>query len=208
MAKFWRLIRALILASAITLGGVQPLGSTQPSRFAMLFTNPDGTPCRHPCLFGVRPGETLYENAIKLLQMHPFTSHFEADLDRGVFSGPEMSVILFKDDQNEVSRIDLIHTPGTVLNSWASLGEVVAVLGTPDVVGVEANSIRSYYLTGAMTFFHSGDTQGYVRPDEGFDCLFVFAHPLTTPSDRYLAAWHGFSSIKRYRDRLIVQSSS
>jgi hypothetical protein len=38
-----------------------------------LFTNPDGSPCAQPCLFGVRPGKTTLDDALKILDRHPLT---------------------------------------------------------------------------------------------------------------------------------------
>jgi hypothetical protein len=199
MAKFWCLTCALVVISVLGMGAACLIGGTRSLHFAILFTNPDGTPCQRPCLFGVRPGKTPYDTAIKLLQLHPFTSRFEPDIERGVFSGPGMSIIVFEDDRNYVSRIDLVRTPDASLGSWASLGEVVAVLGAPEVVGVETDSIRSYYLAASMTFFHSGNTDGYVSLDDRFDCLFVFAHPLKAPWEPSWAAWKGFTRVERYR---------
>src|SRR5438552_4157908 len=95
VTKIWRITRALFVVLCVAIGGVQLITRAARASVATLFTNPDSSPCQRPCLFGVRPGETSYETAIKLLQRHPFTSHFELDSERGIFSGNGMSVILF-----------------------------------------------------------------------------------------------------------------
>ncbi len=218
MAKVWHLTRLVIFISAVAVSITQFICGARPSQFALLFTNPDGTPCQRPCLFGVRPGETSYQHTIALLQTHPFTRRFEPNIDRGIFSGPGLSVIVFLNDGDfvtrkadrlnpqRVSRIDLVRTSDLASSTWASLGEVVATLGDPDFVAVDDDSTRSYYLAASMTFFHSGNTDGYVSPDDRFDCLFVSAHPPTTSWEPYVAAWHGFSSITRYRAAMGAQS--
>jgi hypothetical protein len=201
MANFWHLTRTLILTSAIVFGGVQLSAKMQPSHLAMLFTNPDGTPCKRPCLFGIRPGETPYEPAIRLLQTHPLTRSFESDTDRGVFSGQGISIIVFLSDSNLVSRIDLIRTSDSADVSWGTLGEVVAVLGPPQLVGVDAGSTRTYYLADSMMFFHSPGVADRVSVDERFDCLLVYGHRFELP-DQFLASWQGFSSFQRYHTHM------
>jgi hypothetical protein len=172
----------------------------QPMQLANLFTNPDGTPCQRPCLFGIRPGKTTYADAVQKLQMHPFTCSFERDIQRGVFSGPGLSVIVFQDGSGLVSRIDLVHPAGVAALPWASLGQVVTLLGIP-VVAINVDTIRSYYPSAAMMFFHTHHVVGYVSPEDGFDDLFVFAAPRQIPADAHLIAWQGFSSVRHYLAR-------
>jgi hypothetical protein len=112
-----------------------------------------------------------------------------------------MTVILFVDEWNTVSRIDLVRAPNSVLGSWASLGEVVVVLGAPNRIGIGTDSIRSYYLAASMIFFHSRNSQGNVSPEDRFDGLSTFSRPLKTLPEQNLAVWHGFSSVQHYRDK-------
>jgi len=213
MTKIWGISRALFVVLCVVIGGVQLIGRTQragpDTSVETLFTNPDGTPCQRPCLFGVRPGETSYQTAIKLLQQHPFTSHFKPDIDKpdiewGVFSGYGMSVILFVNREHVVSRVDLVHTSDNAPGSWASLGEVVTVLGPPEEVGVDNDSVRSYYPAASMIFFHSGNSHGYVNAEDRFDCLFVFAFPSKTLQEPNATTWRGFTSTQRYRDAMRI----
>lgn len=198
MVNLWRLIRVLSLVGAVVLGGLYLIHHLQTPDFTAVFTNPDGSPCQRPCLLGVQPGQTPYHRAIQILQAHPFSRDFAFDTQRGMFSGPGLSIILFEDEESDLSRIDLVRTSDASLNGWASLGQVIAVLGVPDAVGVETTSIWSYYRAAAATFGHSGGTQGYVTPDEQFDCLFVFAQPKVMFQSSHPSAWHGFSSVERY----------
>src|SRR5258708_12518171 len=69
----WKVYVGMIAAGAVMLLAVR-IGSSNPTDpIAALFTNPDGAPCAKPCLFGVRPGKTTLEDALNILDKHPFT---------------------------------------------------------------------------------------------------------------------------------------
>src|SRR5258708_6356870 len=42
---------------------------------ALLFTNPNGSSCKMPCLFGVRPDDMTTDQALQILMAHPLTSN-------------------------------------------------------------------------------------------------------------------------------------
>lgn len=46
------------------------IGGLFPNPVALLFTNPDGSACQMPCLFGVRPGEMSVTESIRILNRH------------------------------------------------------------------------------------------------------------------------------------------
>ncbi len=56
MGRFVLVTMALIVLSGIMAAGARLVGSVRPLSLAVLFTNPNGSPCQRPCLFGVRPG--------------------------------------------------------------------------------------------------------------------------------------------------------
>jgi len=124
---------SLLITAAHWIGGLQPLP------LAAWFTNPDGTPCTYPCLFGIRPGVTRLEDAITLIRSHPVTRHMQitqpnsnvalqADSDQFAF-------FIYQDKANRVESIFLSSafrdgTPGVPLG----LGDVIAVLGIPNSI--------------------------------------------------------------------------
>ncbi len=77
-ARFTLALAALIalLAAAVALAG--SVGRDQDSPLAAFFTNPDGSACQQPCLFGVRVGETRADRAMMLLKLHPLTRNLRA----------------------------------------------------------------------------------------------------------------------------------
>src|SRR5262249_44610444 len=77
MNGFLRLVISLFGGLTAALFAIKGIGATQPdSTFALLFTNPDGSPCSQPCLFGIRPGVTTYDEAVRLLKAHPLTRQY------------------------------------------------------------------------------------------------------------------------------------
>ncbi len=96
MNRFRQLVLALVgmLALLMVIAYFASISQNHIDPVFLLFTNPDGTACRQPCLFGVRPGETTYAEALVLLRVHPFTRDFEFDLKHNTLRGPESRVIL------------------------------------------------------------------------------------------------------------------
>ncbi len=74
-----RLAASLVLAFIGAVCGMRLLGGARPSPLSALFTNPDGTPCSHPCLFGIRPGISDQAEAAALLAAHPLMRTFKRD---------------------------------------------------------------------------------------------------------------------------------
>ena len=75
-----RLIRVSIALVGIFFGAIlvtRLVGGTQPNPIAVLFTNPDGSPCEMPCLLGVHPGATTLDEGVKILDQHPLTHGME-----------------------------------------------------------------------------------------------------------------------------------
>ena len=197
MGLYFRLSRTLVILAVVGIGVAQAIGDVQPVAFAAIFTNPDGTRCQRPCLLGVRPGITSSKQGFEILQAHPFTRNFEPDITRGLFTGPGLSVILFTGEDGVVTRIDLIRTDKVLpAPDWAALGDVLAIFGVPDRVGVDEEFTRSYYVAEQVMFIHRHTTQERIRSDERFEDIFVYGRPLPVPAN--LMEWHGFSTFRRY----------
>src|SRR5215471_18515199 len=76
MPRFLRVILAFLFVFASMLLAVRMIGGMRTAKFAIVFTNRDGSPCKGPCLFGIRPGETTVSEAVALLKSHPFMLKF------------------------------------------------------------------------------------------------------------------------------------
>src|SRR5258707_6005019 len=104
----------------------------QVSRIDAFCSNPDGTPCKRPCLLGVRPGETSYEEALALLRAHPLTQDYHVDSRHGILHGPEANVILHFEAGHPISEIEFVRISGDSRIAWGTLGSVIADLSAPD----------------------------------------------------------------------------
>src|SRR5215831_18682515 len=74
MIKLTQLMLGLVTAITVAVAGARLAGgASQPlSYFADTFmTNPDGSLCAQPCLFGVRPGLTGYAEVSHIVSAHP-----------------------------------------------------------------------------------------------------------------------------------------
>jgi hypothetical protein len=122
------------------------VGRTQPSALAVLFTNPDGTVCVSPCLFGVRPGETHASEAIALLEQHPLTRHFSIagrDPYRIQAEGDRIVMISFNQSADglvvDISlaayvRYGQYHSGAPSIAGFGALGDLLSIFGAPDFV--------------------------------------------------------------------------
>src|SRR5258708_10787059 len=149
MPRLFRLVLAIISVTAGAIVTVRLIGSAQASPLAALFSFPDGTPCKKPCLFGIRAGETRLIDAVQMLQTHPLTRNltmfdspywYMSDRASPASSG---TLIVFRADSGGL--IDAITVAadaptrsqiGNVLNLLpepASLGDLLAAWGRPDV---------------------------------------------------------------------------
>jgi hypothetical protein len=136
-----------ILVLAVTgVSLTKLLDTTEASPYETIFTNPDGSACTKPCLLGVRPGETVYEKSIDILQSHPLLYGAEVVDNSVAYHWPMKSLILenivvevvkgydatvstirlgWKDKQFK-SALPVMHSP--------SLGELNVIFDSPKSV--------------------------------------------------------------------------
>ncbi|MCC7448334.1 MAG: hypothetical protein IT324_13015 [Anaerolineae bacterium] len=217
MFRLIRLTILLVITCGTAIFAARLVGRTRPVPLAILFTNPNGTPCPRPCLFGVQPGATSFSDAVAMVRAHPFTRALGRDeiSDQGQsyvsFNGPSMNIDVSSGSDDRVGSIN-IHiniaalrlAPEPLLRD-VSLGEFVALFGVPH--GVEAQS-------GATISFYSGDSMIVISPNIllvgesrisaesplGSIMLEVpdaFAQELTF-TRAGLRPWRGFSNVRRY----------
>src|SRR5215510_283258 len=73
------LFRGAVVSSflfALTILSFRLIGNlshTPLTSLAQLFSEPDGSACVEPCLFGIRPGVTTYNQVVAILKRHPLT---------------------------------------------------------------------------------------------------------------------------------------
>lgn len=170
MFRLFNLTLILLIMFIAMIFAARVTGSTQPSPLTALFTNPDGTRCERPCLFGIRPGQMTIDEAIALVKAHWFLSDVRAiqtdryvfplaGIGKDTFAGKQFLIRLAPGPGDQkpllVTGVSLELTePGQDLSSYsqlpvATLGTLIAFAGDP-----ETYSQTSY--DGSHTFFFPG----------------------------------------------------
>jgi hypothetical protein len=212
MRKF--LVLPLILV-VIATGGIQAarlLGSREnPPLMAQVFTNPDGSPCEIPCVFGIQHRKTTHEEAVDLLKAHPLTQKATITVD-GRTTIVQDSTLYAVFHEDGLHRVEL----DTLTMEGLTLATAVVILGVPDcVVFGRQESMNLLYSRYTMNLRIS-------------DPLYNPFDPFGIPPDRFradmetpdfsvrddwrcpsefrrrdfrisrMASWQGFASFARY----------
>jgi hypothetical protein len=208
-----RLALALVTVLALVVGAVRAGGEPQAASVSALFTNPDGSPCKRPCLLGVRPGETTLEAAYNLLKSHPLTRDFGDWSQRtgSTVARIRLNTVLtvLQDHDGIVSVISLRFDGGADSRlADISLGDVINVLGPPGFLqpsGQNERVLRLYYPSERMVLISQVNERGdgkqlsataplmylsLCAPDWFFS---VWRSPMLSA-----IRWHGFTSAQRY----------
>ncbi len=205
-----RLTLSLIVILGIGMLVARAIGGTQPNPVAAWRTNPDGSSCGESCLFGITPGVTTIDEAIKLIETHSLTRVLGAPRKLGT----DGSYIFLDNDSNSISVFYDYASPHLVNDvsvSWlaASLpllpggigrfGDFVTFFGVPISVFVRAAndgddyfSFKNGFSAHLRTFCESG-------PSRNLNNFQLFR-----PSDQNersiisSVGWQGFANRRRY----------
>ena len=150
MFRTFRLIFAFVGLLAVAVFTMRLIGGAQPLPTVTLFTNPDGTPCKRPCLFGIEPGKTTREEAVALLKAHPIlkieTQQVPNDdgamiiYTEGKLQLVGKSLVIRITGFPNVNVVTIDNTKSTALSNGrqdrqtelTSLGAVISTFGIPD----------------------------------------------------------------------------
>lgn len=205
MSRLIRLTLLLIVTCAAAIFTTHLIGGTRPNPLAILFTNPDGTPCQRPCLLGVGPGETKYEDAVALLRTHPFMLQFdqrEENAANGLaFSGHKILVILQGKPTNSVSSsvsslLISFLSPTNTLYSFARSGDLIDILDKPTSFMLSDNlECEAWYIYMDDGIMASTSSTKYPYIDKDEWLAFISLSEKNTfssfiPPDRI--SWNGF----------------
>jgi hypothetical protein len=189
----------------------QRIGATQPTSpfFAEVFTNPDGSPCEQPCMFGVRPGLMSEDEALAILKTHPLTSELGANTRSHLYlEGPTFSVQL-GDNVNYMALTfrDLpanrhLETSTSRLTRplW---GDVINYFGLPDSAQTTSYQFPPdvygfYYRSGIVTRFHS-ISRNHAGPGSRLVVISISQRDATLIDQKFGIPWQGFANLDRYQ---------
>ena len=166
MARFFKHGLTLCLFLTAVTGGVMLTARREPlSDFARLFmTNPNGSLCRPPCLFGIQPDETSYQSSVAIMKAHPVSKYFVhpmkalmpdwygqnfnflMDTYNSVRQPTTRATAIYMDFTNEMGKPDARVPPLTI-----SAGDVIRYLGNPEKITTRGRAAWLYYPEHRLT---------------------------------------------------------
>jgi hypothetical protein len=144
-----RLTRFLITIAILAVTASRLIGNAQlPPTIAAIFTNPDGSPCEMPCMFGIRPGATGLGDMLVKLRTHPVVSSLKL-IESTSASGSEyqlsdkvQSVVVVLDTSNIVQSIHW-RNDGCTLPWSPTVADLLYRLGNPSAILVQPYGIST-----------------------------------------------------------------
>ncbi len=215
-----RVAVALLLLFSVLVGGAQAIGAARPnpkqSVAALLLTTPDGNICPQPCLLGIRPGLTTFEQAIALVQRHPAISTVDTRSSLinywvMVIVGNRMTVTL--NDASATLLSPNIASNGllTLINPTPPLllRDVIAVLGAPEAVYLDFHNKYSTFwliykgsqIIVEVTEMHAMHDDERLRMEAPVVALRLSGRGLLVSGQK--VRWRGFTRVGLFRSEPI-----
>lgn len=210
----------LILALAASLLVMRLVGAARPpSLLERATSNPDGTPCDQACMFGIQPGETSGEEAMRLLEMHPLTRNAEWTADHILrLAGLGYYVVFHVTPRGVVESIGMTATledmieghnqgiPAELRMELVTLGDYMLKFGVTGIL----------FLDKVYLVFPNSDTGTLavtVRPDDliqsvdtdaPITALIISVKPRCGQGEFGAGdAWRGFRPLAHYAERRV-----
>jgi hypothetical protein len=174
---------------------------TEHPLLAIIFMNPDGSPCQHPCLFGLKPGHMTYEQELATLG-HSSIPQYMARSEK---SQPDMHLYADNDFTVSVCSQEVWlgigvanfrpNAPTLAPNfTWPplTLGEAIAEFGPPDYIARSRITAAVYYSEQHLVFSTLNRQSWAFGPDD-----IVFGIGRVSDGDQFqrtsnMLPWKGF----------------
>ncbi len=189
----------LICALATISLTARAIGGRHSDWPALLFTNPNGSPCQRPCLFGIRPGYTTFEESEALLNAHPITHTRNKPGAPYRISRAGDGIVIAQIDISYVTPLD---------SQWLpvfSLGEIVKSIGEPTFAYYNAemaNCIALFFVPYDLEVQNIPPSRKCdvprVEPGDKAYQLGVGLVTARAAADSHYARWHGFGDVAQY----------
>jgi hypothetical protein len=209
MTRFFRGAGALLIVLTLSIAATQLNYSSTSGLLSGLFTNADGSPCEQPCLLGVRP-DMAYEQALTLLQAHPFTGKHDIHEGEGIrqfdrFTGQEIEVSLTRQlpkyQSVSVSLVRSSDAANGVLKSVepeVQLGEIVAFLGAPEMRVITGEWATLIYFHGQLLIvssFRTTHPRSFDPKDPVLNIILMHRIEIYPSFGERAVPWRGFGSV-------------
>lgn len=207
MSRLLRLTIALTMLCVTAILAIKAFGSSQLNPVSEWFTNVNGSPCALPCLFGIQPGITSYEDALNIIATHPATHSMQPDSRNNAltasFGNEHLCVTFWRNDTDRVDGIilsteDCYSVPRTDPQEL-ELGQLMTILGVPESVELGENGISPdyYFFLDGSLYFQAWNTSHSctVSPSMNYELL---ALGISDSRDLPLPEWRGFAKRTKY----------
>ena len=191
-----------------------------PSPLTALFTDANGLPCTHPCLLGVRLGQTKIKDGLEVLKVHPLTRDFEVQSRSPFIMGSRQdksTLLRFATTRDGV--LDSIELSGDslpypvqaldLLPMRVTVGDLIAKFGAPDSINmygsqIYLNFLQDNYILSAMVPLTAPPDQlhglhvGFSWPLSAI----MLTHRIKCAPDYFsnnFARWTGFTTLDRIK---------
>jgi hypothetical protein len=201
---FLSFIAAVILLATRLLGGTRPALA-----LATIMSKPDGTACDRPCLFGVRPGETSFEQATQILNSHPLTHDAKWSDDHTLqLTGPSAYVAFSLTSDELIDSITFtdnlddsgIPVPGSLVDT-ITLGELILAFGKPNVALPGSN----YFVPGfpdvgiIAAAARPSNLRAFVKAGTPVNMIMIYVvRPCPKNFNYFVHPWIGFKPFVKY----------
>jgi hypothetical protein len=206
VSPLFRFTVAILILIAAAIYGGRLIGSVHADPLSMWFTNPDGLSCATPCLFGITPGVTDFEDAIEVLRRHPILRSMQLEVMHNEgwsrVWNEHFSLYVSQNNKNRVGQMEIRSRALSVVSHdpyKLTLGHLITVLGSPDHVelGAYGSAPDYYFFFGGRLAFEAwvANNSCLISPDMGYELLTFNDHD-SRPSSAFI--WKGFASRRLY----------
>jgi hypothetical protein len=210
--KFGILVSGLILTSIALIIVARVLGSFSPrsASYTALFVNHDGSTCDRPCMFGIEPGQTPFNDAVVTLKSLPLIGNMQSDLSSSIdwmwVKSRDLYVRVNRyENVSIVASSELYLTPLYSLDNEpsikTSLGETIVQRGIPAFVRLEVlngTPVTVLYYQPNIRLVFRRQNPNYVGVDDPFLGLSLYTD--LPDLQGWSSPWNGFNTVRHYLD--------
>ncbi len=210
MFNLSRLTLGLILSLTAVLVGVRLVATLQPPRadslLRIMLTNPDGSSCERPCLFGIHPGVAQQADDEKRLARFSWIRDVtlsQSDLEAW-FDIAGQNATFFASSNSRVAFYLEIwdgFVPQPVSFPQPSLGDVLATFGVPRLANWKNDALELWYKDRNMFIWcypTYSALNSSIDPATQIQGIAIYPSEAFALKEFQNIEWHGFVSIQKY----------
>jgi hypothetical protein len=217
MAWLGRRTLVVMISVATLLIAVRLVGTRSGSFLPVIFTYADGSPCRHPCLFGAEPGRMSSDEIVTTLSQHPITRRMRiskgGDVADFVLEAKGVTILvgtgaawMYISRSVNDNPFDALPGAPDDLLALGSFGEVIATFGPPEHFGLVSGisfwdqfpAVISLYPGKHLQFIHRRIPSDTISPNAPLAQIVVWPTTASVTIQGDMQPWSGFGRANRY----------